>query len=117
MTGDHDDPRIARLWRDVASEVPTPLLDARILEAARAQQRRRRLMPLAAALAACLVLTFYAIQFQRTLPPQQATLPDTSTFGLNEGRAGVMPAASYAAQQATIRQMPGGSAYAEIVYP
>ena len=48
MSGDHDDPRIARLWREVSSEAPAPLLDARILRAARLQQRRRFLVPLAA---------------------------------------------------------------------
>jgi hypothetical protein len=116
MSGDHDDPLIARLWRDISSEAPAPLLDARIMRAARLQQRRQRLMPLAAALAACLMLTLYAVQFQPT-PSQQAKLPDTSTFGLDEGRAGVPRAASHAAQQMMIRQMPGGSAYAEVVYP
>ena len=112
MSPDHDDPLIARLWRDASSEMPHALLDARILHAARAQHQRRRFLPLAAAMAACLALALYVVPLQPTPPPQMA-LPDTSTFGLYEGRAGVPPAA--AMQQMMIRQMPGGSATAASV--
>ena len=112
MTGDHDDPALVRLWRGISSETPAPALDAHILKAARLQQQRRRFVPLAAALAACLVLAVYALQMQ----PQQAGLPDTSTFGLYEGRAGA-PLTHGGATQQMIRQMRGGSAYADIVDP
>jgi hypothetical protein len=115
MNPEHDDPVIARLWRGVSAETPDMLLDVRILNAAHVQQQRRRLVPLAAALAACLVLALYALQMQ-SAPRQQAALPDTSTFGLYEGRAGA-PLADSEAMQQMIRQQPGGSAYSEIVYP
>src|SRR5262245_37415747 len=106
MSRGHDDPLITRLWREASAETPAALLDARILQAARLQQRRRRFVPLAAALAACLVLTLYAVPLQ---PVPRATLPDTSSFGLYEGRAGATSAASTAMQEMMIRQMPGGS--------
>jgi hypothetical protein len=106
MTGDHDDPRLARLWRDVSRETPDMLLDARILQAARLKQQRSRFYPLAAAMAACLVLALAVMQFQR--PPQvQTALPDTSTFGLYEGRAGVSVAGADALDRITLDQMTG----------
>jgi hypothetical protein len=116
MNGDHDDPLIARLWRDVSSEAPAPLLDARILRAARAQQRRSRLLPLAAALAACLVLTLYATQYLNRTAPDMAG-PAVAVSRLYEVRATAALSNPQTMHEMQLRQMPGGSEYSEIVYP
>ncbi len=113
MSGDSDDPVIARLWRDVSSEMPGTPLDRRILTAARARAQRRTWLPLAAAMAACLVLAVTMMPARR--PP---ALPEGYTYGLDlgsleaEGRAN-----AEAAQQQMIREMPGGSLYSKISYP
>lgn len=114
MSGDHDDPRLARLWRDISSEAPAPLLDARILHAARAQQRRHRLVPLAAALAACLVLTLYATQYMNRAVPEAPVIPVSR---LSEVRATAELSDPQAMHELQMRQMPGGSEYSEIVQP
>jgi hypothetical protein len=116
MNGDHDDPLIARLWRDVSSEAPAPLLDARIMQAARLQQRRHRLLPLAAALAACLVLTLYATQYLNRAVPEAAR-PAVSVSRLYEARATAELANPQTMHELQLRQMPGGSEVSEIVYP
>ena len=114
-----EDPAIARLWRGVSGETPGAMLDARILQAARTQHLRRRWLPLVgAAMAACLVLALHGLQSR---PMPQATLPDTSTFGLYEGRAGVSLAGTdaldrVALDQMTIRQLSGGPRYQSAGY-
>ena len=114
MTGDPDDPLVARTWRGISSETPAAALDALILKAAREQHRRRQLVPLAAALAACLVLAVYAAQ--RGLAPEQpVAMPDT--FGLYEEGITAVPVNSDAVEQKLIRQMPGGAEYSKVVYP
>jgi hypothetical protein len=107
MTSDEDDHDLLRAWRREARETPGDLLDRRVLKAAQAAQARRRLLPLAAAMAACLVLALYAGRLAQTppaSPPPSARL-DTSTFGLYVGRTGAPPDA---ATEAMIRQQPGG---------
>jgi hypothetical protein len=116
MSGDHDDPLIARLWRDVSSEAPAPLLDARILQAARLQQRRRRLMPLAAALAACLVLALAATQYLNRAVPD-AVRPAMAVSRLYEARATAELSNPQTMHEMQLRQMPGGSEVSEIVQP
>jgi hypothetical protein len=81
---DSEDHDLLRAWRGEARDVPGELLDKRVLKAAQTQHQRRRALPLAAAMAACVMLALYV---QR---PQQVAVPgvqlDTSTFGLYEGR-------------------------------
>ena len=104
---DDDDRDLLRAWRDAGQEGPGELLDRRILAAARAQQTRRRTLPLAAALAACLVLALYAERSRTvTTPPAK---PDMSMAGLYEGRSADLLADPEAMQQMMIRNMPGGS--------
>ena len=112
MIGDHDDPALARLWRGISSETPAPALDAHILQAARVERQRRRLVPLTAALAACLVLALYAAQ--RGLVAERHA---SDTFGLYEEGITAVPVNSAVMEQRMIRQMPGGSEYSEVVYP
>jgi hypothetical protein len=113
MSPEHDDPLLARLWRGVSDETPAPLLDARILQAARLQHQRRRVLPLAAALAACLVLGIAAVQLQSATE----NLPVTSTVGLYDEGITAVPVNSEAVQQRFIRQLPGGTESSEVLHP
>ncbi len=113
MTPDEDDD-VAALYRASAREMPNAVIDACILAAARAQQVRRRQIPmLFAAMAACLVLAVYTgLAGRAPMPPPMPRRIDTSTFGLDEGRAAVILSDPEAMRQAMIRQMPGGSSTA-----
>jgi hypothetical protein len=106
---DHD---LLRAWREHARETPGELLDRRVLGAARAHERRRRLLPLAAAMAACLVLALYGTWLQQADSPAPVSRLDTSTFGLYVGRVGLPPDPE---AQAMIRQMPGGDVSGAVV--
>jgi hypothetical protein len=110
MIPDHDDPMIAKAWRDISNETPGALLDARIIQAARLQRQRRRIMPWAAALAACLVLAIYAGQMQPAPEPADPA---------SRRQKGATPtlADPEAMRQMMIRQMPGGSEFSEYVSP
>ena len=95
---DEDDSALLRAWRDAPQDAPGDLIDRRVLRAAEEQHRRRRGVPLAAALAACLVLAIYSLREPLVTAP--AAVPpqlDTSSFGLYEGRTvdiGMAPAAA-----------------------
>jgi broad specificity phosphatase PhoE len=105
MSGE-DDADLLRAWRGQAQEAPDDLLDRRVLKAAQAQRARRTALPLAAAMAACLVLAFYAGRAQQTAPPAPVAELDTSTFGLYEGRRAGPLADPEMMDQRMIRQMP-----------
>ena len=109
MMPDEDDFDVLRAWREEAREAPGELLDRRVLKAAQAQQARRRaVLPLAAAMAACLALLLFAQRPQpvtapaKTVQPMAAAMPlsDTSRILADPG----------AMEQLTIHNMPGGSA-------
>jgi hypothetical protein len=87
MTPDEDDDRdLLRAWRDAPHATPGDFIDRRVLKAAEAQ-RRRRALPLAVAMAACLLLALYSLRTPLLGPSAPAAAPlDTSTFGLYEGR-------------------------------
>jgi len=86
MTDDEDDDRdLLRAWRDAPHDMPGDLLDRRVLWAAQEQRRRRRALPLAVAMAACLLLALYSLRTPLVTPPAPL---DTSTFGLYAGREG-----------------------------
>ena len=102
---DGDDHDLLRAWRGEAREAPGDLLDRRILRAAEAQRRRRRALPLAAAMAACLVLALYAVRPQQL--PAPASQPNKTIAYQNDTTA--LLADPEAMRQMMIRQMPGGS--------
>jgi hypothetical protein len=83
---DGDDHDLLHAWRGAAQETPGDLLDRRILAVARAHRARRLALPLAAAMAACLVLALYAERPQMAAPPKSAAMPDPATYGLYAGR-------------------------------
>jgi hypothetical protein len=114
MMPGEDDRDLLRGWRGTARETPGAVLDRCVLQAARAQAARRHLLPLAAALAACLALAVYAVLPHRASPPPVAKL-DTSTFGLYEGRMPGTMADPEMTRQMILGQMPGASSTSEIV--
>jgi predicted membrane-bound mannosyltransferase len=115
---DQDDPDLLRAWRDAAQDAPGEMLDRRILSAARAHQARRRVLPLAAALAACLVVAFYAERQQQKAPrPVPVAELDTATIGLYEGRSADISASAEAMQEIMIHQAPVGSGAIKALSP
>ena len=115
---DDDDRDLLRAWRDAGQEGPGELLDRRILAAARAQQTRRRTLPLAAALAACLVLALYAERQQQQAPkPIPVAELDPATIGLYEGRSADILASPAAMQDIMIHQPPVQSGPLKAVSP
>jgi hypothetical protein len=115
---DQDDPDLLRAWRDAAQDAPGEMLDRRILSAARAHQARRRVLPLAAALAACLVVAFYAERQQQKAPkPIPVAELDTATIGLYEGRSADISANPEAMQEIMIHQAPVGSGAIKALSP
>lgn len=111
MIPDEDDHDLLRAWQQQAHEAPGELLDRRILTAARMHRARRQLLPLAAALAACLMLAIYAGRWMQTPQPPRAAPLDTSTFGLYVGRVGLPPDPE---TQAMMRQVPGATSSAAV---
>lgn len=113
-----DDRDLLRAWRDAAQEAPGELLDRRILAAARAQRARRSALPVAAALAACLVLVVFSMERQEQAP---RTIPvaalDTATIGLYEGRSADIPADPEAMQDIMIHPAPVQSGTLKAVSP
>jgi len=110
MTPDEDDFDLLRAWREEAREAPGELLDRRVLKAAQAQQARRRaVLPLAAAMAACLALLLFAQRPQPVTAPAKIVQPmAAAAMPLSEtSRILADPAAM---EQLTIHNMPGGSA-------
>jgi hypothetical protein len=115
---DEDDRDLLRAWRDADQEGPGELLDRRILSAARAHRARRRALPLAAALAACLVVAFYAERQQQQAPrPVPVAELDTATVGLYEGRGADILASPGAMQDIMIHQAPVQSGTFRAVSP
>jgi hypothetical protein len=115
---DEDDPALTKAWRGVAAQTPAPLLDARILAAARAQTRRRMVAPLAALLAACLVLAFALLRQAPVPVPASAPRADSGApyrLGMSLGRELYIPATTEDERQMLLRRQPGGALYAEIV--
>lgn len=103
--------RARKAVRRPQAPMPGELLDRRILKAAETQYQRRRILPLAAALAACLMLALYTERLHHAVAPAAAAQLDTSTFGLYEGRG-------YAqARPIAIHQRPGGFGSDEVVSP
>ena len=108
---DDDDTGLLRLWRDQAHETPDALLDHRILNAAQIHRQRRRLLPLAGAMAACLVLGLVMVRLQpvaKHAPAPAMAAIDTSTFGLYEGREFAALAAPAAASPQAAVPTPAG---------
>jgi hypothetical protein len=103
---DEDDFDLLHAWRGQPDEVPDELLDRRILKAAQAQRARRAALPLAAALAACLLLTVYAERQERVVAPAPAVALDTSAFGLDDGRGPAVLADLDGMDQRMIRHAP-----------
>ncbi len=104
---DHD---LLRAWRGEVRETPGELLDRRILNAAESHRRRGRILPLVAAMAACLVLALYSQRVERASTPVAQL--DTSTFGLYEGR-GYRPGEPHS----VTREKPDGFGSGEAVSP
>jgi hypothetical protein len=104
---DEDDRELLRAWRDAARDDPGELLDRRILSAARAHRARRSALPVAAALAACLVLALYAERQQQQAPkPIPVAELDPATIGLYEGRSADILASPAAMQDIMLHQPP-----------
>jgi len=82
---DEDDFDLLRAWRGQPDQAPDDLLDRRILKAAQAQRARRAALPLAAAMAACLLLAVYAVRQERAVMPAPAVALDTSASALTKG--------------------------------
>lgn len=115
---DDDDHALANMWRDVSRDTPDPLLDARILAAARAQQRRRHIAPLAAALAACLVLALYvSLSAGKPVTPHYAPVPGIETFGMQAGRELAILSDAGAMRQMLPHKPPGGPNPSDVVHP
>jgi hypothetical protein len=110
MTRFEEDDSLAKIWRGIGADAPDAVLDARILAAARAQRRRRLLAPIGALLAACLVLAIFVSW------PQPTPLPKPGLPSAHEAGVTAIVADPEAMHQMMIRQMPGGSAYSEIVH-
>lgn len=107
---DEDDRDLLRAWRDAGQDAPGELLDTRILAAARAQQARRPVLPLLAAVAACLVLVLFSLERQQQAPrPVPVAALDPATVGLYEGRGSDILASPGAMQDIMIHPAPAGS--------
>lgn len=103
---DEEDFELLRAWRDAPRDAPDELLDRRILHAAQNHRRRRAVLPLAAAMAACLVLAFYALRPGQIIAPAPVMPLDTATIGLYEGRSSGVAADSDAMQAMLVRRTP-----------
>ena len=113
---DEDDFDLLRAWRGQPDQVPDDLLDRRILKAAQAQRARRSALPLAAAMAACLLLAVYAVRQERAVMPAPAAVAlDTSAFGFDEGRGTAVLADLEDVDQRMMRHVPAESGNARDV--
>ena len=106
MSPDEDDHDLLQAWRGAPQQTPGDLLDRRILAVARAHHARRLALPLAAAMAACLVLVLYAERQERVAAPAPPAALDTSAFGLDAGRGTAVLADLEDVDQRMMRPVP-----------
>lgn len=103
---DEDDHDLLAAWRAQPRDTPGELLDRRILQAAQIHRVRRAALPLAAAMAACLLLVFHVMRPQEIVSPTPIAQLDTATIGLYEGRGTGAVAEPEATQAMMLRRTP-----------
>ena len=109
MPGEDGDLDLLKSYRSVAREAPDTALDRRILAAASALRARQWQLPLMLALAAGLLIAFYAALPTHAPAPATPRDPRLAQAGLYEGRAAQFLSDPERMRQSAIRQMPGGA--------